>query len=81
MSACSFIIFFSLKRAGLLRIDRSVEIIGQDIAEMGGVSDEIYNKIKQEFSSKYLSQLGYSVVQAEGKGSSLDGSEAEKLIK
>ena len=48
---------------------------------MGGVSDEIYNKIKQEFSSKYLSQLGYSVVQAEGKGSSLDGSEAEKLIK
>ena len=62
VSAISIIIFTILKKTGLLRIDRAIEIIGLDIAEMGGVSDEVYNKIKQEFSAKYLSQLGYSVV-------------------
>ena len=46
MSAVSIIVFFVLKKTGLLRIDRAVEIIGLDIAEMGGVSDEVYNKIK-----------------------------------
>jgi hypothetical protein len=51
-----------LKKAGLLRIDKSIEIIGLDIAEMGGVPDEVYQKVKQEFSARYLSQLGYSVV-------------------
>ena len=45
---------------------------------MGGVSDEVYNKIKQEFSAKYLSQLGYSVVQIQpGK---VNGSEMDKLL-
>ena len=40
------IIFYSLKKLGLLRIEKSVEVIGLDIAEMGGVSDEVYNKVK-----------------------------------
>jgi hypothetical protein len=31
-----------LKKAGLLRIDKAIEIIGLDIAEMGGVPDEVY---------------------------------------
>jgi hypothetical protein len=31
-----------LKKTGLLRIDKSIEIIGLDIAEMGGVPDEVY---------------------------------------
>ena len=47
---------------------------------MGGVSDEVYNKVKQEFSSKYLSQLGYSVVQIQ-PGKAINGSEKESLIK
>ena len=42
VSVCSIAIFFALKKLKLLRIDRSIEIIGQDIAEMGGVSDEVY---------------------------------------
>ena len=46
MSAVSIVVFYILKRTGLLRIDKAVEIIGLDIAEMGGVSDEVYNKIK-----------------------------------
>ena len=46
VSVVSIVIFFVLKKTGLLRIDRAVEIIGLDIAEMGGVSDEVYNKIK-----------------------------------
>ena len=62
VSVVSIVIFMILKRTGLLRIDRSIEVIGLDIAEMGGVSDEVYDKVKQEFSSRYLSQLGYSVV-------------------
>lgn len=39
-------LFLLLKKLGLLRIDKAVEVIGLDIAEMGGVSDEIYNKVK-----------------------------------
>lgn len=39
-----------MKRLGLLRIDKAIEIIGLDIAEMGGVGEEIYDKMRREFS-------------------------------
>ena len=30
--------FYIMKRLGLLRVDKSIELMGIDIAEMGGVS-------------------------------------------
>jgi hypothetical protein len=38
-----------MHRMGKLRLDKSIEIVGLDIAELGGVSEEVYNKIKLEF--------------------------------
>lgn len=38
-----------MKRLGLLRIDKAIEIIGLDIAEMGGVGEDIYEKMRREF--------------------------------
>jgi hypothetical protein len=38
-----------MKRLGMLRIEREIEIIGLDIAELGGMTDEIYQKIKIEY--------------------------------
>lgn len=54
VSVLTIAIFMGLKYAGLLRIDKAVEVIGLDIAEMGGVSDDVYQKVKQEFSARYL---------------------------
>lgn len=44
-----------MKRLGLLRIDKAIEIIGLDIAEMGGVSEEIYEKMRREFGGSIYS--------------------------
>jgi hypothetical protein len=40
-----------MKRLGLLRIDKAIEIIGLDIAEMGGVSEDIYEKMRRDFAN------------------------------
>ena len=31
-----------MKKLGLLRIKKEIEIIGLDIAELGGLTDEVY---------------------------------------
>ena len=47
--------FYTMKRLGLLRIDPTIEIIGLDIAEMGGLSEDMYEKIRTNHaSSMYL---------------------------
>lgn len=43
--------FFIMKKLNKFRIDKSIEIIGLDIAEMGGLSDDLYNKIKRDVFS------------------------------
>jgi Amt family ammonium transporter len=42
-------IFYALKRLGLFRVDKAIEIIGLDIAEMGGLSEDIYEKVRRDF--------------------------------
>jgi hypothetical protein len=38
---------------GVFRIDKSIEVIGLDIAEMGGMSNDLFDKIlKDNFSRK-----------------------------
>lgn len=39
-----------MKKLNLLRISKEVEIVGLDISEMGGVSLEVYNKLKRDFN-------------------------------
>ncbi len=66
-----------MKRLGLLRIDKTIEIIGLDIAEMGGVGEEIYEQMRREFGGSipnspkpfntYTSQLKMNVNDSEHK--------------
>ncbi len=53
---------------GIFRIDKSIEIIGLDIAEMGGLSNEMFDKILKDnvsrknsfMSSPFLSHMSPS---------------------
>jgi hypothetical protein len=38
-----------MKKLNLLRIEKEIEIIGLDVAELGGLSDDVYQKIKIEY--------------------------------
>lgn len=51
----SSLFFYTMKRLGLLRIDKAIEIIGLDIAEMGGVGEDIYEKMRREFGGSISS--------------------------
>jgi ammonium transporter, Amt family len=55
VTLCSGAYFFIMHKLGKLRLDRAVEIIGLDIAELGGVSEEVYNKIKIDFGANWNS--------------------------
>jgi hypothetical protein len=55
---CSFALFGLLKKLGLFRIDKEIEIIGVDIAELGGVDEEVYAKLRQQdFVSRAVSVI------------------------
>ena len=51
VSFTSSTIFYTLKRLGLLRVDKAIELIGLDIAEMGGLSEDVYEKVRREFGN------------------------------
>ena len=52
-AALSGIYFLIIMKLGHFRIDKSVEVIGLDIAEMGGLSSNLFDKIlKDNFSRK-----------------------------
>ena len=44
----STLYFLIMKRIGKFRIEQSIELIGLDIAEMGGLSQDLMDKIKKE---------------------------------
>lgn len=44
----SLAFFLAMKRIGKFRIDLSIEVIGMDVAEMGGLSAELLDKIRKE---------------------------------
>ena len=46
VSTCSILLFGSLKLAGIFRIEKEIEIIGLDAAEIGGIEPETYEKIR-----------------------------------
>jgi len=47
VSSC---IFYIMNRLKLLRVDEAIELIGLDIAEMGGLSDEVYDRIRTDYA-------------------------------
>lgn len=52
----TFIVFYTLKRLDLLRVDKSIEVIGLDIAEMGGVPEDVYEKMRRDFGGSVYSR-------------------------
>ena len=38
----SIAFFLSMKKIGILRIDKTIEIVGLDIAELGGFTEDDY---------------------------------------
>lgn len=49
VSVMSISFFMIMKKLDMLRIAKEVEIIGIDVAELGGLSDDIYQRIKLEY--------------------------------
>lgn len=47
--------FLLMNKLKLLRINKEIEIIGLDIAELGGMTDEIYQRIKIEYGRNLIS--------------------------
>lgn len=45
-----------MKRFNLLRVPKEIEIIGMDISELGGVSEEVYAKLRKDFG--FLTPMG-----------------------
>ena len=41
-SVFSIAFFLLMKKLGLLRIKKEIEIVGLDIAELGGLTEEVY---------------------------------------
>jgi hypothetical protein len=39
-----------MKKFDLLRVPKEIEIIGMDISELGGVNEEVYSKLRKDFS-------------------------------
>ena len=57
----SSIIFYTLNRLGLFRVDKAIELIGLDIAEMGGLSEDVYERIRKDFLAGSISSPKLSV--------------------
>jgi Amt family ammonium transporter len=49
VSFWSILLFSTLNRFNLFRVPKEIEIMGLDIAEMGGVNEEIYSKLRTDF--------------------------------
>lgn len=49
VSFWSILLFSLLNKYHLFRVPKEIEIMGLDIAEMGGVSEEVYAKLRKEF--------------------------------
>jgi len=49
VSFWSILLFWTLNRFGLFRVPKEIEIMGMDIAEMGGVPEDVYAKLRKDF--------------------------------
>lgn len=56
----STLYFLLMKSVNKFRIDKSIEIIGLDIAEMGGLSEELFDKIWKETAFSRANSLSMS---------------------
>jgi hypothetical protein len=58
VSTCSILLFGSLKITGLFRIEKEIEIVGLDAAEIGGIEPNILEKVRHHtFISRATSVL------------------------
>lgn len=47
-----FPFFWLLKRFGLFRLSKEIEVIGTDVSEMGGMPQWLYEKLRHQYSNK-----------------------------
>jgi hypothetical protein len=76
----SSIIFYTLMRLKLFRVDSAIELIGLDIAEMGGLSEEVYEKVRQNFTSNQLSPKSSVRKALEGSGANINLSNSASAL-
>lgn len=50
VSFLSIPLFLILNKLNLFRVPKEIEIIGLDISEMGGLSDDMYSKLRKDFA-------------------------------
>lgn len=62
--------FLIMKRFDLLRVPKEIEVVGLDISELGGVSEEVYSKLKKDFG--FLTPQGSAVQSFRARRSMLD---------
>ena len=86
VSFWSILLFSTLNRFGLFRVPKEIEIMGLDIAEMGGVNETVYSKLRTDFGVLSPSTLTpqYSQLQTQQRTQrliSLDKAAKDKLDK
>ena len=56
-SVFSIAFFLLMKKLGLLRIKKEIEIVGLDIAELGGLTEEVYQKVKIDYGRNLAASM------------------------
>lgn len=49
VTAITLPFFLLMKRLNLLRVPKEIEVVGLDISELGGVSEDVYAKLRKDF--------------------------------
>jgi ammonium transporter, Amt family len=49
--------FLLMKKLDLLRIKKEIEIVGLDIAELGGLTEEVYQKVKIDYGRNMAASM------------------------
>jgi ammonia channel protein AmtB len=49
VTAITLPFFLIMKRFDLLRVPKEIEVVGLDISELGGVSEDVYAKLRKDF--------------------------------
>lgn len=59
VTLCTVPFFLTMKKLNLLRVPREIEVVGLDISELGGVSEDVYARLRKDFG--FLTPTGSPV--------------------
>ena len=64
-----------MRKLNLLRVPKEIEIIGMDISELGGVSSDMYARLKRDFDIATPNASPFASMAAKGRSPTRDGEE------